>query len=668
MKRSALSLDRLVGLRDQEKLASDSYERLLGWALAPPDRTEWHRGLRLTCLILGVILVTSGVIYFGAFNWEALHRFQKLGLMETLVIGGFLGVMTRGLDSTVGQVCLTAASVLVGALLVVYSQVYQSGADAYRLFLGWGVLILPWTLASRSSVQWVLQVALFNTTFVLWWDQVIDGGFPAFALLYLALNGAVALAWRRPAPTPGWKWRPVGDLFLANALVPVTFSACVAPWEWDLNLVSLLALGASLFALQRFEGERLPSMTMLAASALTVAGSFTVWVLHELDLLGILLMAGAILAEMALAVKWLRAVHARQVPNPTPTPTGLPSDPVASKSPAQELAALVELDLAEAELVLGQDEELPWYVKVLTGIGAWIASWFLIGFFLIWMWRSIGAVGSYGTVLFLGSIFLRRSEAAEGLFVQYTCLAANLASQVLILMAIAEGQNESVLMTASGLLLVQIVALLSYPDQVGRYLFAIAAIVSGGFSLAELLPDQLGWSVWLLAVACLLTALWSRPQFWLQGPFRALFLPTALGMTTGFFGILQVLVFEPLGSNPFDPAMAVAFTVLALAVGTYFRAPLVALLGLVVLGLITQSVPELMASVLMAMVSFRARNNFALLISLSFLLSFGVFYYYNLDLTLWFKALTLIGSGAVFLLVRLFLGKEESSGGVAHAF
>lgn len=661
---STISMNRLLTLLRQQQLDHSAFNKLIDWAVAPPQRDEWHRALRMGCLVLGLALITSGVIYFGAFNWEALSRFQKFGLMEALVVAAFLGVMSRGIDSTVGQACLTAGSVLVGALLVVYSQVYQSGADAYTLFLGWGALIVPWTLASRSSVQWVLQVGLANVTFLNWWDQVADGGFTAFSLLYLALNGGIAYLWHRQRRP--WMWKAVGTLFLTNALVPITLAACAAPWEWDLSVVCLLVLGVTLYGLWRFQGQVLQTMTLVAASTLTVAGSFTIWVFHEIDFFGILLMAGAILAEMSVAVKWLKAVHEAQGKSHTTASAPEPSPHRSVESPAEQLAGLAGVDVSVATLALGRDQELPWYVKVLTGMGAWVASWFLIGFFLIWMWDSEVAVGTYGTVLFLGSIVLRRSKAGQGLFLQYTCLAANLAGQFLILVAIIQSGRDGLTAGALTMLALQLIALASFPDQIARHLFAMSVVVSGGFACEDTLPGA-GWWVWMMLVAIVLTALWSQPQKWLQSEARELYTPTALGLTSGFFGTLQVLAFNPLGENLYGPAVAVGFTLLAVAVGAAFRAPLVAVLGLAALGLLTHSVPELMAAVLLSVLSFRARNNHALLLSLTFFVSFGILFYYSLALTLWLKALTLVGSGAVFLLVRLFLGKESNQK-VAHAF
>ena len=57
---------------------------------------------------------------------------------------------------------LTGCSVLVGALLAVYGQVYQTGADAWQLFAGWAALIAGWAVAGRFVPLWMLVAVLTN--------------------------------------------------------------------------------------------------------------------------------------------------------------------------------------------------------------------------------------------------------------------------------------------------------------------------------------------------------------------------------------------------------------------------------------------------------------------------------------------------------------------------
>ena len=68
-----------------------------------------------------------------------------------------------GFDRPAGQALLIGASVLTGVLLAVIGQVFQTGADAFELFLVWTVLILPWTLASRSAAHWLVWLVVACT-------------------------------------------------------------------------------------------------------------------------------------------------------------------------------------------------------------------------------------------------------------------------------------------------------------------------------------------------------------------------------------------------------------------------------------------------------------------------------------------------------------------------
>ena len=49
------------------------------------------------------------------------------------------------------------AAVAVGALLAVFGQTYQTGADPFELFLTWALLIVPWTLAARFEPLYLLH-------------------------------------------------------------------------------------------------------------------------------------------------------------------------------------------------------------------------------------------------------------------------------------------------------------------------------------------------------------------------------------------------------------------------------------------------------------------------------------------------------------------------------
>ncbi|MET0346849.1 MAG: DUF2157 domain-containing protein [Casimicrobiaceae bacterium] len=55
----------------------------------------------------------------------------------------------RGLDTLPGKAALVVAALLVGALLALVGQVYQTGADRFELFAAWAVAIVAWVLVAR---------------------------------------------------------------------------------------------------------------------------------------------------------------------------------------------------------------------------------------------------------------------------------------------------------------------------------------------------------------------------------------------------------------------------------------------------------------------------------------------------------------------------------------
>ena len=108
---------------------------------------------------------------------------------------------------------LIGATILLGVLLATIGQVYQTGADAFELFVIWSLLALPWVLAGRSAAHWLVWVAVAATAAGLtaaqaWvpmgWLHDDDGALPVGLVLALALAGREAaarrgLGWLQPA-------------------------------------------------------------------------------------------------------------------------------------------------------------------------------------------------------------------------------------------------------------------------------------------------------------------------------------------------------------------------------------------------------------------------------------------------------------------------------------
>jgi uncharacterized membrane protein len=158
-----------------------------------PGPSEWRDFLGRLTLWLGTAALAAAVIFFFAFNWDSLGRFAKLGLVEAAILAGLLALWRLDLDSTPGKAVLTLIALLVGALLALTGQIYQTGADTFELFAWWALLILPWVLAGRFAPLWLLWLALLNLTAWLYFSLGWDGEALMWALL--ALDSLALAAW-----------------------------------------------------------------------------------------------------------------------------------------------------------------------------------------------------------------------------------------------------------------------------------------------------------------------------------------------------------------------------------------------------------------------------------------------------------------------------------------
>ena len=136
------------------------------------DSNAWSAFLKILFLSLGVGFTTAGIIFFFAYNWADLHKFVKLGLIESIIFLMILVVVFIPAKQIIKDILFTGTTFLVGALLAVFGQIYQTGANAYDFFLGWTLFVALWVFISDFAPMWLIFLTLINTTFVLYSQQV----------------------------------------------------------------------------------------------------------------------------------------------------------------------------------------------------------------------------------------------------------------------------------------------------------------------------------------------------------------------------------------------------------------------------------------------------------------------------------------------------------------
>ena len=188
----------------------------------------WWPWVEKALLFLGLALTLSGVVCFFAWNWDALPGLVKLAIVQAGIIGCCGAAWLKTLDTLPGKSAITAAAVLVGVFLAVFGQVYQTGADAYQLFVGWALLILPWVVMCRLAGLWLLWLALVNLAVAIFWEQVIAPrgiDYEWLPVVLGLLNGSAAMV-REVLTHHGCTWLPV---WLRRVLVPASLAALVVP-------------------------------------------------------------------------------------------------------------------------------------------------------------------------------------------------------------------------------------------------------------------------------------------------------------------------------------------------------------------------------------------------------------------------------------------------------
>lgn len=132
-----------------------------------PTPAEWRAfGARLL-QAAGLGSLGAGLIFFVAANWHAWGLAGRFGLLEAgLVLCAGVALWLPP-PSRAGQAALLLATLLTGALLALFGQSYQTGADVHELFFNWALLTLPFALAALSGAAWAVWWVVLDTGLAL---------------------------------------------------------------------------------------------------------------------------------------------------------------------------------------------------------------------------------------------------------------------------------------------------------------------------------------------------------------------------------------------------------------------------------------------------------------------------------------------------------------------
>lgn len=682
--------------------------RLAALRIALPPRGWWQWAEKLL-MALGAALVLAGVVYFFAFNWAEMTRFDKFGLVELGLVLSTLAAGYFGLQSTAGKTSLLASCVLVGVFLVVFSQTYQTGADAWQLFAAWAALIFPWVLVSSFAGLWILWFVLVNVALALLCAQrdltddfeliTLLGGFNALGLLAREL-AARAFPWMRG------RWHrlllltaALGLLFVP-ALVTLIDSGTRDPGAVEGFTGYLLTLAlVSYYYIKRSPDLLALSLAALTVCMLIIGGAGDVWFDGPEGAFEFLFFGFFVLGVFYGALKLLRTIEStylapmaraqaeaagtgdsaqassstgasapRSAQDSAPDHADQTTDGEQAPPPSlgETLRLLVAQQLVPKTLPeqvrerLAQEESTPaqpWYFQVLAGFGAWLSATFFFSF--------VGALGivdgepatliTLGVICTAAGILLRPRDAQT--FQRQFALAVGLTGKILVMGGFGEIYDG----IGGWLLGSALVMLVVYPlskDTADRFVMSASTLA---LALSWILAEKESWAFtpFMVLQLAIVGAAFTLPHA--LRSLRPMGYAAALGALLTLIVPLMRLWFEVPGDNLVRilmiGALIAAYAWAAGGVEELRSEPLVvAIIATLVLGGLAPA--GLLAAVGLLILGFGLHDRVLASLALVFLPVFLIFFYYNLEVTLFSKAWVLIGSGLVMLAARAFLARR----------
>ncbi|MFT3799675.1 MAG: DUF2157 domain-containing protein [Burkholderiaceae bacterium] len=239
--RTAPSIDDVASLVHRNVLERRDFGRALEAAGLVPGARGWRVAVQRLLMGAGLGLMLAGVVCIVAYNWAGMRPGARLALAQAGLLAVLGLALWRGIETPAGRWLLTAAALLVGPLLALFGQTYQTGADTWELFRGWALLSLPWVLASRRASAWLAWLAIVETGFALY-CVALDRwvwpwpGVPAW-LFASAFNLGALVAWE--AAGRRWAW-------LGGRAGPRAIAACLLAVLTGATAIAVLANGTGL--------------------------------------------------------------------------------------------------------------------------------------------------------------------------------------------------------------------------------------------------------------------------------------------------------------------------------------------------------------------------------------------------------------------------------------
>jgi len=310
----------VLSLLESKSIKEENIDKVLYETGVIPSSNSWYIFIDKLLLWFGGLALAFSLMFFVAYNWTEFGRFAKFALVEGAIVGSIALYWYLGGEKLSAKVVLMVSSILLGVLLALVGQTYQTGADTWQLFFYWAVLILPWVLVGRFSAIWMVWIFLVNISIALYID-IFRGLFgfsfySEYSLLWIffIFNTSAWALWeffstRYEWLKSNWAIRVLGFV----SMTAVTSLSLSFLWEEQSGVAILVwfAWLATVYWAYRVRKVDLFMLSIMALSFSTVLVSFLINALfqHSFNLGSLLIIGLVIIGLGAGFASWLKSVQ-----------------------------------------------------------------------------------------------------------------------------------------------------------------------------------------------------------------------------------------------------------------------------------------------------------------------------------------------------------------------
>ncbi|MGL4859569.1 MAG: DUF2157 domain-containing protein [Enterobacteriaceae bacterium] len=664
----------------------------------------WQLFLQRTLATLGTLLLAAGVIFFFAYNWQSLSRFHKFALVQ-MVILLFTGLSFCMWNRWAKEVALLGLALSLGSAFALFGQIYQTGADAWELFIVWSFSLLPIVLLSPRPALFLLlwiTTSLWGILFTaIEYDAPLDAldNIVLLLLMWGACEGGISVLEKTQLLRQPLRWLPriVGAVAfcLASAAVFWQISMQIGGSGDDYITVALLPDAAKtllipgymalLAVMTYFYTRKQPDMFFISLGVFGAIGALTVTLLANISLadfsgllLSGLLIIGASILAVVIILKLRKQLYARLDKQQAETHSlslGHSHEQSLQKKLSAKLQdyliSTLNLDSAEAffkQQKVAEEQALPWYANLLMSLGIWIGV-LLVAFFLILKTTVI----LWGALAYLLGLVLCNAKNPIGRKVAFSLVIIGLLSILYYLGETLRFRPGDLSFSLCALGLFALTWLFIY-GMPAKTLSAACAlgwlvnILSNSIWFYSTLPTELPlwqpsatlYAAAALVAACGVSGILILPGLWAGGPFRRYGVvqinlqvqSLAWGMVLLCAGLAFFGLFDPLSMWLSRCGLSAALLILAAILWYHKQLPAtLALISGLGLALLAFFQPAIAMGIVLYLLGFSMGNVLVTGIASTYLGASLVWYYYSLQISLLDKSFILMGSGVLILLM-----------------